>query len=307
MNRSRWITTAALGLFVGAMGCSSTMPRELMDARSAHDRAAMSKAPQYAPAEMQTADEALKRAEREYEDHGNNQRVRDFAYVAQRRAELASAYGDLRMAQVQKAQAEKDFVARLESDRQSALQRLEQQGQNLDRTTAQLQTEREARQAAERKTKDALDRLSKIASVNQENRGLVITLPSGVLFTTAQFKLLPAAQEKLNQVADALLQDRTSNIVVEGHTDSQGPDDANQTLSQKRAEAVREYLVSRGIAADRISAVGKGESQPIADNNTAENRALNRRVEIIVNPGSGTTPGTTRSTTPGTTGNELMK
>ena len=73
-------------------------------------------------------------------------------------------------------------------------------------------------------------------------------------------------------------------MVVEGHTDSQGADAMNQELSQKRAESVRTYLVSRGIAADRITAQGFGPSRPIADNTSPEGRANNRRVEIVVKP-----------------------
>jgi len=71
-------------------------------------------------------------------------------------------------------------------------------------------------------------------------------------------------------------------MVVEGHTDSQGSDRTNQPLSINRATAVRDYLVSRGVASERITAVGMGSSRPITDNKTAENRANNRRVEIII-------------------------
>jgi len=71
-------------------------------------------------------------------------------------------------------------------------------------------------------------------------------------------------------------------MVVEGHTDSQGNDDANQVLSEQRAKSVRDYLVSRGVAADRITSTGKGETSPVADNKSAEGRANNRRVEIVV-------------------------
>jgi outer membrane protein OmpA-like peptidoglycan-associated protein len=73
-------------------------------------------------------------------------------------------------------------------------------------------------------------------------------------------------------------------MVVEGHTDSQGSVDFNQNLSLQRAQSVRDYLVSRGIAADRISANGLGSTRPIAPNNNPEGRANNRRVEIIVQP-----------------------
>ena len=94
--------------------------------------------------------------------------------------------------------------------------------------------------------------LARIASVKQEARGMVITLSGSVLFASGKSDLLPDAQIKLNEVATALgQQDPDAKIVVEGHTDSQGASSFNQDLSQKRAESVRGYLVSRGIASDR--------------------------------------------------------
>ena len=117
---------------------------------------------------------------------------------------------------------------------------------------------------------------------------MVITLSGSVLFATNKSELLPAAQTKLQEVARALTQqDKDSKILIEGHTDSQGADDMNMALSQRRAESVKNYLVSQGMAADRITAVGVGKQRPIADNASPEGRANNRRVEIIVQP----TPG----------------
>lgn len=106
-----------------------------------------------------------------------------------------------------------------------------------------------------------------------------------VLFASAKYALLPEALVKLNDVAKALTeQDPAATMVVEGHTDSQGASSFNQELSQNRAEAVRAYLVSHGIASDRVTAQGLGSTRPIADNASAEGRANNRRVEIVVQP-----------------------
>ncbi len=114
---------------------------------------------------------------------------------------------------------------------------------------------------------------------------MVITLSGSVLFASAKWQLLPTAQAKLNDVAAALTkEDPTSKMVVEGHTDSQGTVASNQELSQQRAQAVRDYLVTRGIATDRITAAGAGSSRSIADNASPEGRANNRRVEIVVLP-----------------------
>jgi outer membrane protein OmpA-like peptidoglycan-associated protein len=90
---------------------------------------------------------------------------------------------------------------------------------------------------------------------------------------------------KLDQVAEALkAQGSEKRMVVEGHTDSQGSDRINQPLSLNRANAVRDYLVSRGVDSDKIRAVGLGASRPLLDNRNPENRANNRRVEIIIEP-----------------------
>jgi outer membrane protein OmpA-like peptidoglycan-associated protein len=96
----------------------------------------------------------------------------------------------------------------------------------------------------------------------------------------------PTAQTRLDQVAEALLATRERLLVVEGHTDSRGSDSYNLDLSQRRAEAVRSYLVSRGYASERIAARGIGKERPVADNESPEGRANNRRVEIIIQPGS---------------------
>ena len=145
---------------------------------------------------------------------------------------------------------------------------------------AALRTEQLA--AAEKKAADAQAALAKLAAVKEEARGLVITLSGSVLFASGKSALLPAAQDRLNQVADALLATKERKLVVEGHTDAQGSNSSNQVLSQKRADAVRSYLISRGYPGDLIQAQGIGEDRPIADNANAEGRANNRRVEIVV-------------------------
>ena len=110
---------------------------------------------------------------------------------------------------------------------------------------------------------------------------MVITLSGSVLFRSNDAMLLPASQDRLNQVADALLA-RKRDVIVEGHTDSKGSQVSNMNLSQRRAESVRSYLVSRGFPAEKIQARGIGPDRPIAENKNAEGRANNRRVEIII-------------------------
>jgi outer membrane protein OmpA-like peptidoglycan-associated protein len=116
---------------------------------------------------------------------------------------------------------------------------------------------------------------------------MVITLSGSVLFASNKDALLPGAQDRLGMVADALKTQDDREIIVEGHTDSQGSADSNQGLSERRARSVATFLISRGVRGDQIRSAGLGLSKPIADNGTAEGRANNRRVEIIVAPGDG--------------------
>jgi outer membrane protein OmpA-like peptidoglycan-associated protein len=135
---------------------------------------------------------------------------------------------------------------------------------------------------SEKRTSDAMAELAALATLKEETRGLVVTLSGGVLFRSAESILLPSAQVKLDQVAKALLAIPARNLIVEGHTDSRGSDSYNQGLSQRRANAVHDYLVKRGYPADRIQSIGRGKGNPIADNASPEGRANNRRVEIVL-------------------------
>jgi outer membrane protein OmpA-like peptidoglycan-associated protein len=105
---------------------------------------------------------------------------------------------------------------------------------------------------------------------------------SDVLFDFNQASLKPGAREKLAKVSGILLAYPTLHMNVEGHTDSIGSDDYNLKLSQRRADAVRDYLTSNGINAANIQATGLGKDGPVASNDTAAGRQQNRRVEMVV-------------------------
>ena len=153
----------------------------------------------------------------------------------------------------------------------------------LEARQKELEAEKAARAEAEKKLAAAMKSLAEIAKIKEEQRGLVITLDGSVLFASGKTALLPIAESKLETVANVLQQQSDDKkIIVEGHTDSVGDDAKNLKLSQDRAESVRSFLVSHGVKADRVSAVGKGESVPVADNKTPEGRANNRRVEIVI-------------------------
>jgi len=105
---------------------------------------------------------------------------------------------------------------------------------------------------------------------------------SDVLFDFDQASLKPGAREKLAKVSGILLTYPTLHVNVEGHTDSIGTDEYNLKLSQRRADAVRDYLTSNGISSANVSALGLGKDGPVASNDTAAGRQQNRRVEMVV-------------------------
>jgi outer membrane protein OmpA-like peptidoglycan-associated protein len=262
-----------------ALGCASAQPpRELIDARAAYARAGAD--PQVntlALTQLHVAKTTLDAAERQFRNEGDEPSTRDLAYIAERRARYAEVQAALLTAQKMKA----DTVA--EGQRRLAMNAQQSQS-DLKTTKSQLDQEKARRQQAELRAKEAMESLARIAAIKQEDRGLVITLSGSVLFATAKWTLLPSATNRLEEVAKALKEQEGRSITVEGHTDSVGNDASNMTLSQKRADSVREFLISRGVPSDRIRAVGVGEGRPVADNQSTEGRANNRRVEIIVEP-----------------------
>jgi outer membrane protein OmpA-like peptidoglycan-associated protein len=120
--------------------------------------------------------------------------------------------------------------------------------------------------------------------VQRQGDNILLNLPEGVTFDVGRATIKPQFYPALDSVARTLNQYGNTRIEVEGHTDSTGSAAMNQQLSENRAMAVASHLASRGVARNRMYAVGYGMTRPIADNSTAEGRARNRRVEIIVIP-----------------------
>jgi outer membrane protein OmpA-like peptidoglycan-associated protein len=123
--------------------------------------------------------------------------------------------------------------------------------------------------------------LNAVLQTRDTARGLIVNM-SDALFQTGSSQLRPAVREKLAKIAGIVSSHPGLKLSVEGHTDSVGSDDMNQRLSEKRAQAARDYLVSQGVSANSISSQGFGKNSPLESNDTAEGRAKNRRVEMIV-------------------------
>jgi outer membrane protein OmpA-like peptidoglycan-associated protein len=281
-------------LAAGLMACGSAPPppKALVDARTEYQHTKDGVAMQLDPTDVHEADLALQKAESAWKDSQdpNDEHPIDLAIVAQRKAQIAAAEAAATKAQNDLAQAKADLQAAMQAQLVAAKGQLNQTQQALTQTQSQLQTT--AAQAAdqqkkladlEARLKDARDTIAKIAAVKDDSRGMVITLQGEVLFATGKSDLKPAAMAKLDQIADAL-RGKEQPMVVYGYTDNVGTYDNNMSLSQKRAQAVRDYLVTKGIPNDLITAQGKGPDSPIAENTSVEGRAQNRRVEIVVQP-----------------------
>jgi len=275
----------AMLLFMLAACGSAAPPRQLLDARAAYNRARMGKAAQYSPAELHTAKVALNAAEAAFEDDEESPETFALSYVALRTAQLVESKANTKAAEADLLRADEDYQKLTEGELDRTRKELATKGQQLASTSEQLATERKARAEAEERYREAMRKLAEAAAVNvkEEPRGTVIVLPGSVLFATGKSALTPVAQQKLTLIAGTLApQAEDHDITVEGHTDSRGSRDFNMSLSQDRAQTVMNFLVSRGVPAQAITAVGVGPDRPMADNNTRDGRQENRRVELVI-------------------------
>jgi len=204
---------------------------------------------------------------------------------------LATARQDQARAQADAAAA-KEAAAKSElarADTEAARQRLQGEKEALDREAAAARQKAADLEAQGQKTEQerlALriqlrEQLNKILQTQDSARGLIVNM-SDVLFDFGQYSLKPGAREKLAKISGILLAHPELMVQVEGHTDSIGSEEFNQTLSEHRAGAVRDFLVGEGVVRDSVTAKGFGKTKPVATNDTAEGRQRNRRVELVV-------------------------
>ena len=124
---------------------------------------------------------------------------------------------------------------------------------------------------------------AKVEAIN-DGEALKVTFESGLLFATGSSDLNPAVRSSLIIFANSLKNNPDTYIVINGHTDNTGTDQLNNRLSVERAVSVKTFLMAQGVAEPRMATAGLGRYQPIATNETVEGRALNRRVEVFINP-----------------------
>ena len=259
--------------------------------QAAADREAEAKA-QAARAEAQAEEDARLRAQAETEQRLEAERRA--RAEAERAAAEAQATAAQAQAEVARERAMRDQAAaeqaRLAAARAEAERATAQAQAEVERTRAMNEqaAAEQARQAAARAEKEKaqlrsslVQQLNLILDTRETERGLVINI-SDVLFDSGQYTLRPITREKLARVSGIVLAHPGLRLEAEGHTDSVGTDEFNQQLSQKRALAVRDFLVEQGIPITSLGAHGFGKTMPVASNDTADGRQRNRRVELVV-------------------------
>tara|TARA_R110002110_G_scaffold108904_1_gene271770 strand:- start:32855 stop:33751 length:897 start_codon:yes stop_codon:yes gene_type:complete len=241
-----------------------------------------------APVSIKEAEEAVRAAEVPEKD---SSLAEHRVLMADRKVEIAAAQARARLYEDQREDLRKESEkARLDA-RTREVERARQEAglARGEADRAQEEAERARREAglargeaeAARLKQEELQRQLEELDAKQTARGMVVTL-GDVLFETGRAELTGSAPAGLSKLADFLGEYPDRSIAIEGHTDSVGTEAFNFTLSQRRAAAVQTFLANQGVAQSRMRAVGKGESSPIASNDSSTGRQQNRRVEVII-------------------------
>jgi outer membrane protein OmpA-like peptidoglycan-associated protein len=277
-----------------ALTLDPSIPLEMYEARNAVEVAKSRAADKYAPEIFSKAEASLKMSERDLASKANIKSVISTARQTVQFAEDARALSVQRqeaerIAQEREAAAAK---AKAEAEAKAAAEAAEakritdaEMAEAKRKADAEIAAKEEARRAAEREKQQLrarlLEQFNRVLPTSDTDRGLVVNM-GDVLFDTGKFDLRTEAREALAKLSGIVLNYPSLRLTIEGHTDSTGSTELNQTLSEKRAGSVRDYLVSQGLDAGTLTAQGFGMDMPIADNKTAEGRQKNRRVEIVV-------------------------
>lgn len=252
-------------------GCASTEDRPSDAERVRAELTELQSDPQLAtraPVAIREAERAVIAAENAEED--DDAPAEHLAFIAHQRIEIAKAQAQQRL---------------YEDDRERLIE--ERDRSRLEARTREAEMAREearlAAQSATQSQEEAAELRRQMEELNAKptERGMVLTL-GDVLFETNEYVIKPGAHNDLDRLAEFLKRYEDRDVRIEGHTDSTGDENYNMELSERRADAVRTYLVSQGISPRRIVSTGRGETTPIASNRTTGGRQLNRRVEIII-------------------------
>jgi outer membrane protein OmpA-like peptidoglycan-associated protein len=270
-----------------ALTLDPSVPLEMYEARNAVEIAKSRGADKYAPEIFSKAEGSLKMAENSLASKADKNAVTSTARQTVQFSEDARILAVQRQEEERIAKEREDAAAKAkaEAEAQAATEAAEAK-RKADAEAAEARRKADAEiQAAEREKHQLrvrlLEQFNRVLPTTDTPRGLVVNM-GDVLFDTGKSDLRPGAREALAKLTGIVLNYPSLRLAIEGHTDTIGSAEFNQTLSQKRADAVRDYLVTQGLDTAKLSSQGMGMNDPVADNNTAEGRQKNRRVEIIV-------------------------
>jgi outer membrane protein OmpA-like peptidoglycan-associated protein len=299
-------------LTAALMACATSAPTNpaLTEAQAVYQKAAAdADVARSAPLELRASQNALNQAEAALKAGEDSVTVDHLAYLARQRATTALRTGEIARAEREVTEAGRErermlLAARTreaEAGTAAALKaraQAEQAKQQAEQALQQAQKDRtqaeQARQESEQQLAAAEAARAKAAKLQKEltdlqaqqtDRGMVLTL-GDVLFDTGHAQLKAGAFSTVERLAEFLRNNPERTVAIEGHTDSVGSQDYNEALSQRRADAVRMALIERGTEANRVTTKGLGKAQPVANNNTAEGRQRNRRVEVVISHGT---------------------
>ena len=256
-NEGRKLTRGALalGVAMGLAGCAATPPPALEQARSEYRDAAQDPhVSRYAPVALHDAENALQKAEQALQR--DQDRVPHLAYLARQRVEIARAHAQKAM----------------------AIQRMDELAQQREQVLLDARGQ-EAQQARQRSQQ--LERELQELKARETERGTEVTLRD-VLFATDRAELKSGAMMNLQPLVDYLKANPQRDLLIEGHTDSVGPEQYNLELSRSRASAVRDFFLAQGIPSERMTIQGYGERYPVAPNDNEAGRQQNRRVNLVI-------------------------
>jgi len=298
LPRGAYSETAGRHTVLNPITRNDRSPLELYEAINAVQIAEAAGAGRYASDTLATAKQDLHNAQ-DMDDH-KSERKQEITYAR----EAVQAAEDARIMTIRKMkaedeehqreavqqsqdaaqqaalQAQQEAAQRAEADARAARAQAEAEKARADQAAAQQQA-RQAADQTEQMRERLKDQLNQVLATRETARGLIVNM-SDVLFDFNKYTLKPDAREKLAKVSGILLSYPNLQLQVEGYTDNIGSDEYNQKLSEERADAVRDYLVSQGVAQTNIAAAGYGKADPVADNSTSSGRAENRRVQLVV-------------------------
>ena len=284
-----------------ALTLDPNVPLEMYEARNAVAIAKSRGADKYAPEIFSKAEASLKMAENSLASKADKNTVISTSRQTAQFSEDARALAAQRQEEERIAKEREDAAAKAqaEAEAKAAAEAAEAKrkadadaAEAKSKADAEIAAREEATRAAQAQTQAAerekqqlrvrlLEQFNRVLPTTDTPRGLVVNM-GDVLFDTGKSDLRSGAREALSKLTGIVLNYPSLRLAIEGHTDSTGSAEFNQTLSQKRADAVHEYLVTQGLDGDKLSAQGLAMDNPVADNSTSAGRQKNRRVEIVV-------------------------